>query len=121
MALFDEMHKEGKEPDTVEIVAQAGHIRPLDLIELSGQHTCLYYADFTDIIYKPSDSRIEITTRFHVVTLTGVHFSALYKALMAQRVLRITCTDERYKQLADPNKPTVYTMEIMRTSLQTLT
>jgi hypothetical protein len=120
---FDQM-REDKESETTDeegdtassnnSYAQAGHIRNLSFVWPDGKQKALNYSYLVSADYLPQSNTIMLEFTTHTVTLTGFNLQKLFDQILMQLVLRITCTDARYNELATGDKPIVNDIQVAK-------
>jgi hypothetical protein len=88
------------------------HTRNVCFVWPDGARLFLNYSYLVAGHYLPDDNCIYLTFTTHKIGIKGLRLEGLYLELMDQSPRIITCTDERYKALADKDAPVVSEMTV---------
>lgn len=96
--------------------ASQSHTRNLCMSWPDGRRIFLNYSYLVAAEYLPPENSIALSFTTHTVKIKGLRLEALFVELMDHLPRIITCTEERYKVLADENAPSV--QEIIVTAIE---
>ncbi len=90
----------------------AGNIRNLAFAWPDGRMQFFNYSYLITCAFKKEDGSLLMEFSTHLVELKGQRLEALFHEIMAQANKLIHCTDKRYQELEESDKPVVHEINV---------
>ncbi len=91
-----------------------GHTRNLAFVLPDGQLQFFNYSYLITCSYNQSEGKISLEFSTHTVELKGQKLEQLFYELMMQTTKIIRCTNKRYNELVEKDKPTTYEIIVIK-------
>lgn len=89
------------------------YARNVCFVQLDGKMTFLGYSYLISGEYLPDENAITLTFTSHTINLKGINLELLFLELMKNLPKMLTCSDERYNQLASKENYCINQIEII--------